>query len=111
MSISSGQSGVLAGLGRLFRGQPERLALDYLLAAANPHARLAERVVWLTEVLRWVRIHRSATDDAADGEVEAGRAEDAPGLRGLRVRALRMRLARVRFLLRLLERHPEWKSA
>jgi site-specific recombinase len=108
MSMSHGNPGLLLRLGRLVRG-PERLALDYLLASANPSAPLADRVVWLTELLRWVRLHqppKAAKDERGDAPQADG---ESPGRRA-RDRALRIRVARVRFLLRLLDRHPEWKA-
>jgi len=108
--MADGRSGWFAGAVRLVRGQRERLALDYLLTAADPAAPLAQRVAWLTELLRWIRVHQppkalQATD--ADAEDSAAGAGDAATSRD---RVLRVRVARVRFLLRLVDRHPEWKS-
>ena len=108
--MASGKSGAFAGIVRLVRGQRERLALDYLLAQADPAAPLAERVAWLTELLRWIRVHQPpkalrAADDVADASAAAEGNGAAPV-----DRVLRVRVARVRFLLHLVERHPEWKA-
>jgi len=95
---------------RLVRGPQERQALDYLLAHADPAAPLAERVAWLIELLRWVRVHRPPTgaktrDD--DGDAALGETRDATLVHD---RVLRVRVARIRFLLQMADRHPEWKS-
>ena len=91
---------------RLVRGPRERKALDYLLAHADPSAPLPDRVEWLIELLRWVRLHRPPADAERD---HGGTAATENGSR--RDPVLRVRVARVRFLLQLVDRHPEWKSA
>ncbi len=85
------------GLARLFRGRRERVALDYLLEHADPSAPLPERVAWLTELTRWIRVHRppNAGDDAKTRCPTA---------------CCACRCARIRFLLQLLDRNPEWKT-
>jgi site-specific recombinase len=87
--------GRFAGLARLFRGRRERVALDYLLEHADPSAPLPERVAWLTELTRWIRVHRPPTSDTEDALPDS---------------VLRVQVARIRFLLQLLDRHPEWKT-
>lgn len=102
--------GLLRGVVRLVRGAHERLALDYLLAQADPTAALSERVAWLTELLRWVRLHQAPRAQAdVDDKESSDAAGDAAVERGLSQSALRLKAARVRFLLRLLDRHPDWK--
>ena len=99
--------GALRGLLRLARGQRERHPLDYLLAHADPSAPLADRVAWLTELLRWVRVHRPPASAKAK-DIEG---DDAGDDSAMRDPLLRVRVARIRFLLRMVDRHPEWKSA
>jgi site-specific recombinase len=108
--MASDSDGVFAGIGRLVRGQRERLALDYLLAQANPAAPLAERVAWLTELLRWIRVHRPPKAPSAAGSQDGEAAADDEGAAAPGDRVLRVRVARVRFLLHLVDRHPEWKA-
>ncbi len=69
-----------------------RLHLDTLLARADPQASIAERNEWLIELFRWLH-----------GAARLG--EDEEG--GVRSRSL----ARLRFLLNVLDRNPEWKLA
>ena len=96
---------------RLVRGPRERPALDYLLARAPPQAPLAERVQWLAELMQWVRVHQpprpvAGAEDVADTDAEAGRVTQV----SLAQDTLRVRAARVRFLLRVLDRQPQWKA-
>ena len=108
--MANGKPGAFAGIVRLVRGQRERLALDYLLAQADPAAPLAERVAWLTELLRWIRVHQPPKAlRATDAGAEASAADEGDGAASSD-RVLRVRVARVRFLLHLVDRHPEWKS-
>ena len=65
-----------------------RLDLDALLAHAAPQLPIAERVEWLVELLIWLRTPGQATQDS--GSLPA---------------------VRLRFLLQVLERHPDWKKS
>ena len=98
--------GVFGTLQKLVRGPRERKALDYLLAEADPSAPLAERVEWLIDLLRWVRVHRAPADAERDDASLSSPDDDVR-----RSPTVRIRVARIRFLLQLVERHPEWKSA
>ena len=96
---------------RLVRGPRERLALDYLLARAPPQAPLAERVQWLAELMQWVRVHQpprpvAGAEDVADADAGEGGVTQV----SLAQDTLRVRAARVRFLLRVLDRQPQWKA-
>lgn len=65
--------------------------LDAILSRANPNARLQERLLWLVDLLQWVRFQRVKVDYE---EVEQ----------------VRLPSARLRFLLRILDRNENWKS-
>ena len=109
--MGNGSPGFFRGVARFARGQHERQALDYLLEHANPAAPLAERVAWLIELMRWVRVHRppaAAKTTSAEGEESSEVPDEGVAIRDP---VLRVRFARVRFLLQLVDRHPEWKSA
>ncbi len=100
--------GWMASLARLVRGPRERPALDYLLGEINPQAPLAQRVAWLIDVIRWVKVHQPPKTVVAGEGVAEG--DDAPA-EMLATDTLRLRAARVRFVLRVLDRQPAWKSA
>ncbi len=68
-----------------------RLQLDALLQQADPDASIAERNQWLIELVRW--LHSESRLDVNDAS--------SPNLRPL---------IRLRFLLQILERQPEWKQ-
>ena len=68
-----------------------RLELDVLLGQADPSASIRERLDWLVELLGWTRI---------PGHLEL------PGATG---RTGQLQATRVRYLLLMLERQPEWK--
>ena len=104
------------GLVRLVRGPRERQALDYLLAHADPEASLPDRVAWLTELMRWIRLHRAEKtaapkEDALPTGDPSTAAGDPATEEALSGSTHRVRAARVRFLLQLLDRHPDWKRA
>jgi site-specific recombinase len=70
-----------------------RVELDYLLANAQPSAPLVDRVEWLVEIFRWMRVPGSlvvAGLDYQSGQIQA---------------------TRVRYLLLILEKNPEWKTS
>jgi site-specific recombinase len=73
-------------LTRLLRLRDPRRDLSSILQAADPTAPLAERIAWLTHLMQWVRKKSLVEESAAQ------------------------RMVRVRFLLQLLDRQPEWKS-
>ncbi|MEO8304673.1 MAG: site-specific recombinase [Betaproteobacteria bacterium] len=107
---------VFDGLVRLVRGPRERQALDYLLAHADPEASLPDRVAWLTELMRWIRLHQpektaAPTVDLLPAGDPSAAADDPAAEAALSGSTLRVRAARVRFLLQLLDRHPDWKLA
>ena len=111
--MSRGFPGVDA-LVRLVRGPRERQALDYLLAHADPTAPLPDRVEWLTELMRWVRLHQvekgaAAREGALAASDPAAAVREPAADQALSDSPLRLRVARVRFLLQLLDRHPDWK--
>jgi len=64
--------------------------LDVLLARANPKAELYDRAVWMIDLLQWIRY---AAGFGADEYTVARRP-----------------VAKVKFLLNLLDRNPEWKA-
>ena len=72
-----------------------RLLLDTLLSRADPDASIAERNEWLIELFRWLHGAKGLEEDRSDSA-------PAPALR---VHAL----VRLRFLLNVLDRNPEWK--
>ena len=96
---------------RLVRGPRERVALDYLLAHADPSAPLPERVAWLTELMRWIRLHQPPSGAKAREAGDDGAGDGAADDDALMDSVLRVRAARIRFLLQLVDRHPEWKAA
>lgn len=87
-------------LRKLFRKWRESrnasLQLDAILAAADPEAPLAERNVWLIELAFWIRRDGGLGADA-DGE-EDGAPRRYP------------EHVRLRYLLQVLERHPDWAA-
>ncbi len=99
----------LATLARLVRGPGERLALDYLLAQADPLAPLPDRVAWLVELGRWISLHRGAKL-SPPAEAAGGAPAEALFDTALADDLLRVRVARVHFLLQFLDRHPDQKS-
>lgn len=110
--------GILVAARRLWQGPRERPALDVLLAAADPQAPFAARIEWLARLLAWVRIHTPPGGAGADAgslaaEAAGGDGNDVPGVVAVPLAhdALRVRAARVRFLLRVLDRQPAWKAA
>jgi site-specific recombinase len=105
-----GNTGFFDRIARLVRGPRERLALDYLLANADPDAPLADRVEWLTELLRWIRLHEKAKAVRSKDGAEVDPAEDAADASSRLDKVTRIRVARMRFLLRVIERNPVWKS-
>jgi len=70
--------------------------IDALLAHADPQASLAQRNQWLIEIAHW--LHRGGATVAADSAVAAEGAAKYPPH------------TRLRYLLQLLERNPEWRS-
>ena len=105
---NSGTPGFFGRIGRLLRGPHERLGLDYLLANADPAAPLSDRIAWLTELLRWVRLHQKMK--AVKGTEPADADDETSAEAALKDRRERVRAARIRFMLRVLDRNPEWKS-
>ncbi|SPC05837.1 site-specific recombinase [Cupriavidus taiwanensis] len=87
-------------LRKLFRKWRESrnasLQLDAILAAADPEAPLAERNGWLIELAFWIRRDGGLGADA-DGE-EDGAPRRYP------------EHVRLRYLLQVLERHPDWAA-
>lgn len=70
------------------------LQLDAILAAANPEAPLAERNAWLIELGYWIRRDGlPGNESARDGDKS------------------RSEHVRLRYLLQVLERNPEWAAA
>jgi site-specific recombinase len=70
-----------------------RIELDYLLANAQPGAPLVDRVEWLVEIFRWMRV---------------------PGVlavAGLDYQSGQIQATRVRYLLLILEKNLEWKKS
>ncbi|OZI74905.1 site-specific recombinase [Bordetella genomosp. 12] len=63
--------------------------LDSLLAAARPEADLVERNLWVIELAHWIRRGRSAPGSASEGHPQ---------------------LARLRYLLHVLDRQPETRE-
>jgi len=78
------------------------LQLDAILNAANPEAPLAERNEWLIELGYWIR--RVGLPGAEDGRAERGGKGDKEG----GADRSRPEHVRLRYLLRVLERNPEW---
>lgn len=70
----------------------EREPLHFLIESADPNLPLAERVRWLENLIHWIRTAPAAAIphdfDTASGALHN---------------------ARVRFLLQILDRHPEWR--
>lgn len=65
--------------------------LDALLGIANPAAPLHERLNWVVDLLQWVRYKHLTSDDYSE------------------IKNIKVPTARMRFLLMVLERHPDWK--
>lgn len=74
-------------LARLLRLRDPRLDLSSIMQTADPTAPLAERIAWVTHLVEWIRKRPLL---AAEG------ASQPP--------------VRFRFLVQLLDRHPEWKA-
>ncbi len=71
--------------------RPARPNLDYLLAQASPSLPLYEKLQWLADLFWWIRTpgrSASSTLDFSSGQAQ---------------------LARVRYLLNVLQRNPEWE--
>lgn len=69
----------------------QRAQLDVLLSQARPEAPLEERLLWLARFLQWLRF-----ESALDTQQE--------------LQPHRLPVARLRFLLRILDRNEKWKS-
>lgn len=61
----------------------EKYDLSYIFSQAHPHASFSERVDWMASLVEWIRANPAGQTSAA---------------------------ARIRFILQLIERHPEWKG-
>src|SRR4026209_1441724 len=84
------QSGPMRRL-RHVLGRSESLRdLPYILEQANPKAKLADKMMWLENLMEWIR---SDTEFQHDFDAATGQ----------------LHTVRVRFLLQLLERNPHWK--
>ncbi|MEQ1876700.1 MAG: hypothetical protein ABL958_08640 [Bdellovibrionia bacterium] len=64
--------------------------LPYILEQANPKAKLSDKIAWLESLMQWIR---SDTDHHHEFDSATGQ----------------LHTARVRFLLQVLERNPQWK--
>ncbi|MES2965037.1 MAG: hypothetical protein V4760_14220, partial [Bdellovibrionota bacterium] len=73
-------------LSRILKLRDPRRDLSSILEAANPSAPLAERIAWMTHLIEWLR-KKTLVEENAD-----------------------QRMVRVRFLVQLLDRQPEWKA-
>jgi len=67
------------------------MELDYLLGSSRPQAPLIDRVEWLVEIFRWMRVPGSLT------------------VQGMNYESGQIQATRVRYLLLILEKNPEWK--
>lgn len=65
--------------------------LDALLGKANPQAPLHERLEWVVDLMQWIRHKRPTPEDYSE------------------IKHINVPTARIRFLLMVLERHPDWK--
>jgi site-specific recombinase len=74
--------------------------LTALLNAAHPQAPLAERNLWLVRLIEWLRHAPLKDERAASPSAEAAPAPSAP-----------LPVRRLKYLLNLLERHPEHARA
>jgi site-specific recombinase len=70
-----------------------RMDLDVLLSLASPQLPVEDRIEWLVELLIWMRSPGSGSITASDAS------------QGL------LPAARLRFLMQVLDRHPEWKTS
>src|SRR3989338_8040591 len=68
-----------------------RKDLDYLLAHANPSLPLEEQIVWLSDLLNWIR---SPSKLPSSFSARQGQLEEV----------------RIRFVFHLLEKNPSWKE-
>lgn len=68
-------------------------SIDVLLAQASPTAPLNEKIVWLQDVVEWLRSPIEAEEKAS-----------------IKARGGRIQTVRIRFLLHLLDRNPVWKT-
>lgn len=75
-----------------FHPNQGRRELSDLLALARADLPLDERVNWLVALVRWIR-------------------EDYDHSHSFDEKTGRLQAVRIRFLLHILERHPQWKSA
>jgi site-specific recombinase len=75
----------------LIKGGHEREQLYYLLGSANPTVPLAERLDWLEKIMFWVR---TASPYQHGFDPETGQLHNV----------------RIRFLMHLLDGHPDWKQ-
>lgn len=71
-----------------------RRDLDFLLSSAQPTASLEDRLIWLQQVMQWLRSPAAVVD-----------VEVKPTKRSLPLQSVRLR-----FLLQVLERNPNWKK-
>ncbi|MEK7355974.1 MAG: hypothetical protein AAB250_05965, partial [Bdellovibrionota bacterium] len=76
----------LFSLSRLLQLRDPRRDLSSILQAADPTSPLAERITWVAHLIQWLR------------------------KRGLVEESAEQRVVRVRFLIQLLERQPEWRA-
>ena len=65
--------------------------LDVLLEKADPKAPLHERLEWVVDLMQWVRYKRHTSDDYSE------------------IKNIKVPVARMRFLLMVLERRADWK--
>lgn len=68
------------------------MGLDLVLSHASPNIPLEERLEWLMELFQWLR---------APGKIEVDKESHKTGI---------VQATRIRYLLLVLERNPEWKS-
>ncbi len=68
-----------------------RADLSYILGKADPKVSLAERIYWLEQLIGWIR---SSTQVAHGFDTDSGQ----------------LHSVRIKFLVQLLDRQPEWKS-
>ncbi len=83
------------------------LQLDAILSAAEPEAPLAERNSWLIELGYWIR--RDGAPGGDDARADKGPRDGSEGEGGVE-RSLPQHV-RLRYLLRVLERNPDWALA
>jgi site-specific recombinase len=74
-----------------------RRDIDVLLANADPYAPLADRVVWLQQIILWLRSSARAEDREAKKRSTS------------RSSAKRIETVRLKFIFQLLDRNPDWK--